>query len=108
MKSKLIKLPYYFIDLKFILHEEPKKLAQAGYNKGLGTIVIELSEDLNNIGILCHEIYHAVNMIHRHINRDKKFDTKQDEPYAYLYEFIIEKAVLFFNPSLKVKWAREI
>ena len=55
-----------------------------------GSIVILLHEDhLNDIPIICHECFHAVEFIMEFINTPLTDSTS--EPYAYLLGYIVEQ-----------------
>lgn len=52
------------------------------------------------IGVLAHECLHIVNMIS--YNLGMKADFKNDEPQAYLLDYLVDKAMEFYYPGIKV------
>lgn len=50
-------------------------------------------EDINDLGVLCHESFHLINFILR--ERNIELTDSSDEAYAYLLEWLVNKLLRY-------------
>ncbi|QQV91428.1 hypothetical protein M1M25_gp112 [Tenacibaculum phage Gundel_1] len=119
-KQKKIVIPIYGQDMYFIdtndcdklnnthaTEEEKEPYAVAltlykyknGDSNAYYAIVLNTksSHGKPSIGVLAHECLHIVNMISH--NLGMKPDFKNDEPQAYLLDYLVDKAMKFYYPK---------
>lgn len=105
MKKNTFSLPLYSANIKMFFdkkkfekhHEKhigPVDLNCAGcvnhYHNKNGYLIVMIGVFENNTGYLAHETVHACSRVF--LKHGILYDTENDEPYAYLFEYIFLEA----------------